>query len=303
MIDLYCIGGVAVDLLLKVPRLPLKNEKLGVQFAGLMGGGLIANAACAAARLGLKTSWSGLLGDDAYGQMLIQEFAMYGVGTAEVIIQQKHSTDFTVILLYPDGERTILLVPVLPSPPPLTAAVKHTLQQSRLGYTLPYTQDWFAEFAESVHTGGGKVAIDLEGSTSESVINIKAILNHTDIVFCSEDGLQVFTGKKQIEEKVAGILSFGPEMVVLTLGEKGAKLFTRTAQYSASAYDVPIVDTTGAGDCFHAAFLFGILANWDLQRCLEFASAAAALLVQELGARGGLPTFAEVQNFISSHSL
>ena len=303
MIDFYCIGGMAVDLLLMVPRLPLKNEKLGVQYAGLMGGGLIANAACAAARLGLKTSWSGLLGDDAYGQMLTQEFAMYGVCTAEVVIQQKHSTDFTVILLHPDGERTILLVPVLPSPPPLTDAVKHALQQSRLGYTLPYTQDWFAEFAESVHTGGGRVAIDLEGSTSESVINTKAILNLTDVVFCSKDGLQVFAGQKQIKDGAADILSLGPEMVVITLGKKGAELFTRSEQYSTSAYSVPIVDTTGAGDCFHAAFLFGILADWDFKCCLEFASAAAALSVQALGARGGLPTYKEVKNFMSSHSL
>ena len=303
MIDLYCIGGASVDLLLKVPRLPKKNEKLGSQFEGLMGGGLIANAACAAARLGLKTSWSGYLGDDDYGQMLIQEFALYGVCTAEVVIQQKHSTDFTVILLHPDGERTILLVPVLPSPPPLTSAVKNALQYTRMGYTLPYTQDWFAEYTESVHIGGGKVAIDLEGSASKSVINIKAILNHTDIVFCSEDGLQVIAEKKQIEEKAADMLSFGPEMVVLTLGKKGAELFTRSEQYSTSAYSVPIVDTTGAGDCFHAAFLYGILADWDFQHCLDFASAAAALSVQELGARGGLPTFKEVQDFMSSHSF
>ncbi|HEY60802.1 MAG TPA: carbohydrate kinase family protein [Anaerolineae bacterium] len=303
MVDLYCIGGISVDLLLKIPRFPEPNEKLVVKYAGHVAGGLIANTACAAARLGLETSWSGLLGSDEHARMLMKEFALFGVNTADVIVKPDSCADFTVILLHPDGERTILIAPILPSPPPLTSIVQHALQKARLGYTIPYAFDWFEEFAGLVHTGGGKVAVDLEACAPEKGADLKAILRCADIVFYSEGGLRSFISQKSYAAGAADLLSQGAEMVVLTLGKKGALLFSHNAQYSVPAFDVSVKDTTGAGDCFHAAFLYGILANWELSRCLEFASAAAALSVQKIGARQGLPILKEVEQFLLSHSI
>jgi sulfofructose kinase len=90
------------------------------------------------------------------------------------------------------------------------------------------------------------------------------------------------------------LLLMDPELVLLTMGGKGAKLFTPTSRYEAKVYSVPVRDTTGAGDCFHAAFLSGLLSDWDLQYCLDFASAAAAIMIQEIGARKGLPTATQI---------
>jgi sugar/nucleoside kinase (ribokinase family) len=67
------------------------------------------------------------------------------------------------------------------------------------------------------------------------------------------------------------------------------------------AFSVPAVDTTGAGDCFHAAYLFGYLQDWNVIQCLHFAHAAAALSVQQVGARGGLPTREQVEEFLAIH--
>jgi len=299
--DLYCIGGLAVDILLEIPRFPLPNEKLVVQFAGYQPGGLVANAACSAARLGLKTSWFGLVGDDAHSRMLLDVFSSFGVHTSEVVIKENSPSDFTVILLQPDGERTILVVPVLPSPPPLTLNVKNALQNTHVAYTVPYQRDWFLEFAELVHSCNGKVALDVEGCLDQYNTDIETVLKHADIVFCSKDGLQIFSHKNQVADGAARILSLGSEMVIATFGEKGARLFTQSTHYSTPAFDVPLVDTTGAGDCFHAACIYGLLSRWDLQRCLDFSSAAAALVVQKLGAREGLPTFDEVKIFLSTN--
>ncbi len=127
------------------------------------------------------------------------------------------------------------------------------------------------------------------------------MLRYTDIVFSSEEGLRTLTGSNSADYGVREILSTGPEIVVLTMGSRGAALFTSKDRYSTAVYDVPVKDTTGAGDCFHAAFLYGILSDWNLQRCLEFATAASAILVQKIGAREGLPSMIEIQSFMKTN--
>jgi len=301
MVDLYCLGGASVDLILKAPRFPQDGEKLFVNYAGQLAGGFIANTVCAAAKLGLRTGWGGLVGGDAFAQTIMRDFELFGVETSDAVVLEESSTDFTVIILTPSGERTILVVPILPTPPILTTSIKQSLVKVRLGYTKFYKQDWFIEVARLIHSGGGKVVVDMEVSSLIDVKAAKAMLRHTDIIFTSEEGIRVVTGIGTAEDGVEEMLSQGPEIVVLTRGSEGAEVFTLEARYSTGVYDVPVKDTTGAGDCFHAAFLYGILAGWNLQHCLEFASAASAILVQKIGARGGLPTLLEVQKFMKTN--
>jgi sugar/nucleoside kinase (ribokinase family) len=301
MIDLYCLGGASVDLILEAPHFPLDGEKLFVHHAGQLAGGFIANTACAAAKLGLQTAWGGLVGSDAFAQTIMRDFELFGVETADVVIKKGIPTDFTVVILPPSGERTILIVPILPTPPLLTRSIKQSLRKVRLGYTVFYEHDWFIEVAQLIHAGGGKVVVDMEVNTLKDIDAAKAMLRYTDIVFSSEEGLRTLTGSNSADYGVGEILSTGPEIVVLTMGSRGAALFTSEDRYSTAVYDVPVKDTTGAGDCFHAAFLYGILFDWNLQRCLEFASAASAILVQKIGARGGLPSLLEVKNFMKNN--
>ena len=117
--DLICIGGNAADELLFVPRLPQADEKLVARFAGRVAGGLVANAACAAARLGLHVAWSGMTGGDENGRVVRDDFARFGVDTSLALIDPQGLTDFTVVMVLPNGQRTILIVPSQPFPPRL----------------------------------------------------------------------------------------------------------------------------------------------------------------------------------------
>ncbi len=162
-VDLVCLGGACTDILLRLPRLPERDEKMVVEFAGRVGGGWMANTACAAARLGLRVRWAGLLGDDEGGRLIREEFAAFGVDASAAEVRTGAATDFTVILLDPSGERTILVVPVLPSPPPLTDSLRAALAETRLVYAPPHSPAWFEPMAAAVHRGGGLVAVDVEG--------------------------------------------------------------------------------------------------------------------------------------------
>jgi sugar/nucleoside kinase (ribokinase family) len=79
--DLICLGGLSFDLILRAPRLPTLDEKLVVQYVGKQAGGLIANTACSAARLDLKVAWAGTLGDDDFGRLAMDSFALLGLPT------------------------------------------------------------------------------------------------------------------------------------------------------------------------------------------------------------------------------
>jgi sugar/nucleoside kinase (ribokinase family) len=298
--ELLCVGGLSLDLLLRVPTVPELDEKMVADFAGRYGGGLVANAACAASQLGLHTAWAGPIGEDEYGQILLDDFARFGVDTHLAQQIAGAVTSFCVIYLTPGGERTILVVNTLPDPPPLTAAVKANLGTAPLVYTLLFQRDWFQEVAGLVHAGGGKVAVDIEASSANQDATLKDALDYADLVFCSASGMRWATGQADPEVGARIIQDMGPELVVVTLGSRGAYALYQGEEAFQPAYPVPVVDSTGAGDCFHAACLFGYQQSWPLQHMLRFASAAAALSIQAEGARGRLPDRQAVDGFLRS---
>ncbi len=294
--DFFCLGGASVDLILKAPRLPLSGEKLVLDFHGQQPGGLVANAACAASRLGLHTAWAGTIADDERGNLILDDFANFNVDASHITVLPDENSNFTVILLEPSGERTILIVPVLPSPPPLDETVLAALSQAKMVYSIPFGAEWVETIANAVHLGGGILALDVEASSPAQGGELESVLRHADLVFCSLSGLQLASGIDDVQAGAKRLLEMGITCVVVTLGSQGAWAFRQNQALYTPALEVPVVDTTGAGDCFHAAFAFGYLENWSLEQSLQFATTAAALAVQEIGARAGYPTCADIDS-------
>lgn len=282
--------------------MPRRDEKMLAQFVGRAAGGLVANAACAAARLGLRTSWAGVLGGDEDGRILRDEFAAFGVDDSLAAARSRPEgiSDFTVILLDPSGERAILVVPTLAAPPPLDDGLLSALRETRAVYTLPHAPGWFAEVASATHAAGGLVAVDVESTSPTTGSELRAIIAQSDLVFCNRRGLALAAGEDDPATGAKTLLGTGPGCVIVTLGADGAWAFVPSQSVHVRGHRVPVADTTGAGDCMHAAFMKGWLAGWPLDRTLKFANAAAALSVQQVGARAGYPTKTEVETFLAS---
>lgn len=297
-IDLLCIGGVSADIILGVPAIPATGEKLLAKFISQQPGGIVSNTACAAARLGLRSAWAGTIGGDEYGRLILDGFEDFGVDTSLVSIEGELATDFTVILLDPSGERTILVVPTTPSPPRLHDEVYQACKISKVVYLPPYPPIWFKRTADPVHAGGGLVAVDVESSSPLKGRDLVQVMENTDLVFCNPRGLEHITGLTDPDKGSREVLKLGPVCVCVTLGENGAIVFTRNERVYQPGFDVPVIDTTGAGDCFHAAFINEYLAGRPLEETLRFANAAAALSIQHIGPRAGLPTRGEVLTFL-----
>lgn len=296
----YFLGGSSVDTILEVPRMPLPDEKLLARFAGVQAGGLVSNTACGAALLGLPVAWSGVLGDDADGRLVLDEFERFGVDTTHTHILPGARTDFCVILLDASRERSILVVPTTQPAPVITPQLLDALSQARLVYLIPQRQEIFSQIAQAVHGGGGQVAMDVEVGEPLPPAEMAFCLAHSDVIFTNRSALLRHTGESDLAVGARKWLDMGVGVVVVTLGAEGAAAYTWEDSCMRPGYHVGVVDTTGAGDSFHAAFLYGMITGCDLAGTLEFSNAAAALSVQKLGARAGLPTLLEVRQFLDA---
>ena len=296
-IDILAIGGIDMDLVLKVPRLPSFDEKELGELVGRLPGGPAANFACAASRLGLNVASFSLVGDDESGRLIIEDFEQYGVDTSLMQVIEEAESPFTVILVDPTGEKAIIVVPSIEAVYPRQVATE-ALSRSRVMYMMPTPEEQFLALAHLAHERDVEVMIDIEPTVCAQRDKLERILKQTGIASFNHFGFRAAAGREPSLEAARELLAFGPHTVIITLGGGGSLAVTRDEAAEHPGFKVPVVDTTGAGDTFHAAFLAATLRGEPLDARLRFANATAAMSVTVIGPRGWLPTRAEVEAFL-----
>ncbi|HJZ45838.1 MAG TPA: carbohydrate kinase family protein, partial [Roseiflexaceae bacterium] len=131
--------------------------------------------------------------------------------------------------------------------------------------------------------------------------SLRQMLAAADIASFNRDGFIAATGEQPTADSVRRLLGYGPHTIVVTLGAQGALAATAERVAQRPGYRVEVVDTTGAGDTFNAAFLSATLARIALEERLRLANATAALSVTGMGPRGRLPTRQEVEVFLKTY--
>lgn len=292
--DFVGVGGLAYDLLLSVPKLPLADAKYPAQLIGKVPGGFIANATCAAAHLDLRAGYIGWVGDDDDGDMLREDFELRRVAMDGLVVVPGKPTPFTVVVTDQKGKRAIVLPSFELYHQDLDADQLAVASDSRVVYTYPRDLVWCARLRQASLDGGGLFALDVENAISMSGSELRDVARMADVLFVTEGGLKLM-GVKSIKDVVEG-----RQWVIMTAGSKGAYGIHEGMRRPVHqrAQKVRVVDSTGAGDTFHAALIAAKLNGADMQEALEFASAAAAIKVQHRGARGGLPARAEVERLM-----
>jgi ribokinase/sulfofructose kinase len=300
-IDVLAIGGIDADLVLTVGELPSYDEKVMGTLVGWMAGGPAANSACAASRLGLRVTALAMLGDDRSGQIAIDGYAEFGVDTSLIEVVPGATSPFTVILIPPTGEKAIVVVPGTP-PNYRMDRVEQALRRTRMMYMMPGAKAQFLELAALARACGAEVMIDVESTVAIDPSSLRQALAAVDIASFNRDGFIAAAGVQPTAETVQRLLEYGPHTIVVTLGAQGALAATAKGVAQRPGHRVEVVDTTGAGDTFNAAFLSATLDGQTLDQRLRFANAAAALSVTGMGPRGYLPTRQEVEDFLQTHN-
>jgi ribokinase/sulfofructose kinase len=303
--DVIAVGGVCVDWVMRVGHLPVHGQNVIGQFVGHLPGGVAANFACAAARLGLNVSSLATVGEDQYGQLIVDDFRSHGVATDHVFVRQGAETPFTVILIEPSGERSIVVVRMFDEQYE-DDQLREAIGQARALYTMPNDARLFTRMAQMARADDVLTMIDVEATIGADRESLEGILRWVDIVSFNEEGLAAVGGEAATVEGARRLLAYGPHTVVVTLGERGALAVSADEEAVVDGFRVPVQDTTGAGDTFNAAFLTATVRSaaqrsMSLAQRLTFANGAAAMATTGLGPRGRLPTSAEVQRFIAKY--
>ncbi len=292
--DFVGVGGLAYDMVLRIESLPIADEKYPARLIGKLPGGFIANATCAAGRLGLKTGYIGWVGDDSEGAMLRDDFEAWNVKAAGLVRVPGVVTPFTVVITDVKGRRAILL----PGSPlynmNFTAEQLAVASQAHVVLTFPRDLAWFGQLRRATRESGGLIALDIENVVPMQGEELRQVIRLTDIVFLKRSSLMKI-GSWSLRELVSP-----GQWLIQTSGHVGAYGIEHGMDepiYEA-ARSVEVVDSTGAGDCFHAALIAARLGGATLREGLAFANAAASIKVQQFGARGGLPTRAEVETLL-----
>jgi sulfofructose kinase len=296
--DILAVGGVDADLVLTVDHLPSFDEKVIGRLVGRLPGGPAANSACAASRLGLRVAALATVGDDEAAQIIINGYTEFGVDTSLVEVAPEATSPFTVILIDPTGEKAIVVVPGSRPRYPMDR-VEQALRRSRAMYMMPGDQAQFLELAQLAQACGAEVMIDVESTVGFEPATLARLLAPVDIASFNQDGFIAATGEQPSPEALRRLLDYGPHTVVVTRGALGALAVTADQAAEVQGYRMEVVDTTGAGDTFNAAFLCATFDGLALDQRLRFANAAAALSVTSIGPRGNLPTRREIEQFLS----
>ncbi|HEU5430323.1 MAG TPA: carbohydrate kinase family protein, partial [Thermomicrobiales bacterium] len=249
------------------------------------------------AKMGSRVALASVVGADRYGELALTGLRAAGVDVGPVVVKPGGRTYFCVVLLDDSGEKALTVVTTDCLAPVREDVDPAAFGAARLVHLFAGDHDFTLWAAREAKRQGALVSLDLEPTSwGERPGQLAALLAHVDLAFPNGAGLRQIAG----DDPLAGarlLLGMGPQVVVVTMGARGCLVATADDAIAIPARRVPAVDTTGAGDCFNGTFVSRFLEGWDLQRCGELATAAAALSVTRVGAQSGVPTLAEAAAF------
>lgn len=298
--ELVGIGLATLDHLILVDGFDRTVGSLKVKAFDIQGGGMTATALVAASRLGVRAELWGVVGSGRVGDWILAGLREESVGVERV--QRQKGVDGPLVLVFVDertGERRFQAGMWFEREDPFSMDLKH-LEGAKCLLVDGMWPLSAAAAAAWARQHGTKVVADLSGVEGRAA----AIVSHTDFLIVDETcATRIAPGDPISACRKLVDVDIGPEVAVATLGARGCVWASKDGSTgSMPAYRVDVVDTTGAGDCFHGAFCVGVVREWPLQRILRFASAAAALKCRKLGGRAGLPRLAEVEAFLEERN-
>jgi sulfofructose kinase len=290
-VDVVGVGLNATDTIIQLSEFPQCGSKVEFETEKVMPGGQVASTVVACQTWGLSTRYVGKLGDDDAAKLHTREFLRTGV-EGQLIRVPGAASARSLILVDGHGERTVLC----------RRDERLILRPEELNC------EWIVN-ARALHVDGHDTAaatlaarwarsakVPVVADLDEIYEGVDALIENIDYLIVSRDFPCRLTGEGSLKPALRELQRrFGCLLTAATLGQDGVLAWDGERFHHASAYRVHAVDTTGAGDIFHAGFIFGLLQGWTLEHQLDFSCAAAAMNCMAEGARGGIRSVEEIE--------
>lgn len=308
MADVVCLGILVADVVGKpVENLPERGKLALVDRMELHTGGNAANTGIALGKIGVDTAVIGKVGDDGFGDFMVSRLQKNNIDTRGVVRDQTEATSATMVMVHADGERSFIHY----------IGANATLEEDDVDFGL-------IQGSKILHVAGSYLMPGIDGEPTARILKkgremglitaldtcwdskgrwlslLEPCLPYIDYFLPSIEEAKLITGKNTPGEIADFLLDSGVKVVGLKMGEEGCYIRARDTEIRIRPFKVECQDAVGAGDCFVAGFLTGIVQGWDLERTGRFANGVGALCVTALGATTGIRSLAETEQFIAT---
>lgn len=299
------LGMCTLDVLMRLNDMPTWEH--GARFDGfhLEGGGPAGTAIVASAKLGARTGFIGTAGTDVASEIKLRSMVENGVDLSHLV--RNDGTDDQIIIVHVHSEtgerifsgvdsisRRILRIDDLD---------REYITSAEYLHLDGFHYDSALQSAKWMRQAGKKVVLDGHKVSGQVGSHTRALVEYVDVLISGSGFAQGLTGISDIWQAGKAVLEMGPEIFVQTEGETGSYTFTADEQFHTPAFRVNVVDTTGAGDVFHGAYIVGLLHGWSLEQVAQFSTAVSAIKCTKLGGRSGIPCFDEAISFLKKRGI
>jgi sugar/nucleoside kinase (ribokinase family) len=302
-----CCGNLVLDILVRpVDAFPWGTTTLVESIEQHLGGNG-ATTSYTVGKLGASVRLAGMIGADAFGDVLVGKLESAGVDTG-LIARSPAPTATTAVLVNSSGNRMFLhrlgaSGEAFSAPFEFTPEVTDGMSRFHLAsvFGLPRLRPHTADLLRRARAAGLATSVDTQWDTrGRWMEDLAPCLPFTDLLFMNEDEAHMLSGSSDTARAAEIMRERGTQVVVVKLGGRGCAVYGPGQAVECPAFKVPVVDTTGAGDCFAGAFLAALLRDRSLEAAAKFANAVGALTVQQLGAVEGVRSFDETEEWMQS---
>ncbi|TFE27209.1 carbohydrate kinase family protein [Cohnella luojiensis] len=303
--DAIVIGDVNIDLVVAgCNEIPGPGQEVFVNNMTLHVGGGAALFSLALAKLGMKVAFHGSLGGDGFGQFVREQFTQYGIDTRFIKTSTLNNTGIS-IAINPDRDRSFITYAGSNAELNLRQLDMKSVELGRhvhlTSYRGSHNHMEYMETACRLKEMGMTLSLDVGwDDTGEWYKGIFELMEIVDVIFMNEVEVQQYTRRSSIDECMRE-LSKHSRHFVLKLGSIGAVAAVDGVRMYRSGFEVPVVDTTGAGDSFNAGYIFGFLAGQPTEQSLLLGNACGAMSVSHFGGSTGTPDRAALERFIAEN--
>jgi sulfofructose kinase len=295
VVDVTGVGINATDTIIDLPHFPEFNSKLELCSATVFPGGQVASAVVACRCWGMSARYVGSVGDDSAAALQSRELKRHRIESHLIRVLNCPSQLSYILVDGRSGERTILWK----RDPRLTLLPRHLQRRWIIKSKILLVDGHDTASAAHAARWARAARIPVVADVDNLYAGIEVLLENSDHLFASQEFPSRLLKTPDLLASLPAISKrFGCKVAGVTLGHLGALAWDGARFHYCRGYRVAAVDTTGAGDIFHAGIVYGISRRWELDAILEFSCAAAALNCTARGARGGIKSLPEIRKFM-----
>jgi ribokinase len=286
------VGSINADMVFTSKTRPGAGETVLGETFTIIPGGKGANQAVAASKLGAQSYMIGCVGNDSNGRFSLNNLKDMGVHTSGITSVDDSSTGVANIIVA-EGDNSIIVIPGTNYEITVESIKRHKdiiLSADIVLLQLEIPLEVVEYTAQFCRDNDIKVLLN----PAPAVKLNKTLIENSTYITPNEHELKIILGKHLDTDD---IIKEYPNKMIVTMGSKGVRYHNGTEIISVPSYDVPVVDTTGAGDTFCGAFAASVVKGNRLENSIQFAIKAASLSITKFGAQSGMPTLNEMEKY------